>query len=550
VSSSPLGRGSRLAPLAGATFDVVVVGGGIIGAGIARDAALRGLSVALVEQADYGGGTTAGSTRLIHGGLRYLEMLDFSLVRLDLREREILLRIAPHLVRPLEFLLPFYDEGLFARWRLRIGMWLYDALSYDKSLPQHRSLSAADVRSLEPSLEPRGLRGGAVYYDAQAAMPERLCLENIIDARMHGAVAFNYARVTEAIVDSGRVKGVRVEDALGESEPVDVRGRVIVNASGAWLDRTTAAMLRPSESNGGPLAGAGSRSPVAAPGPRLRTTKGIHITVQPTTARALAVPSAVDGRLVFVIPWLGHSWIGTTDTDFDDDPSRARATGDDVRYMVASVSRYVPAIASAPVYFSNAGVRALVRQEGSESSVSRSHRLADGDREGTPGLVSVVGGKLTGYRAIAEEVVDLVCEKLGSRAKATTADQPLPGGRSTKRDVDGSAPTHLASLYGSRAGEVSALAAEDPGLSQPLSPGYPDIGAEAVWAVREEQCERLTDFLLRRTRLGFSADQGVAAVQPAAAILARELGWSAARTASELAAYEACVAMTQAFRQE
>jgi glycerol-3-phosphate dehydrogenase len=523
--------GARLAPLAHTVFDVVIVGGGVIGAGIARDASLRGLSVALVEQADYGGGTTSGSTRLIHGGLRYLEMLDFSLVRLDLREREILLRIAPHLVRPLEFLLPFYDEGLFARWRLRIGMWLYDALSYDKSLPQHRALSAADVRSLEPSLEPRGLRGGAAYYDAQAAMPERLCLENIIDARMHGAVALNYARVTDAIVEAGRVKGVRVEDALGESDAVDVRGRVIVNASGAWLDRTTAAML-------------------SQPAPRLRTAKGIHITCPPTTERALAVPSAVDGRLVFVIPWLGHSWIGTTDTDFDDDPSQARATGDDVRYMVASVSRYVPVLASAPVHFSNAGVRALVRQEGSESSVSRSHRLADGDREGTPGLVSVVGGKLTGYRAIAEEAVDLVCEKLGSRAKATTAEQALPGGRSTPRDSDRSGPTHLASLYGSRAGEVAALAVEEPGLSQPLSPGYPDIGAEAVWAVREEQCERLIDFLLRRTRLGFSADQAVGAAAAAAAILARELGWSAARTASELAAYEAYVATTQAFRQE
>jgi glycerol-3-phosphate dehydrogenase len=532
--------GARLAPLGATRFDVVVVGGGIIGAGIARDAALRGLSVALVEQADYGSGTTSGSTRLIHGGLRYLEMLDFSLVRLDLREREILLRIAPHLVQPLEFLLPFYDEGLFARCRLGIGMWLYDALSYDKSLPRHRSLSAADVRSLEPSLEPRGLRGGAAYYDAQAAMPERLCLENIIDARAHGAVAFNYARVTQALVERGQVVGVRVEDALGESDPVDVRGRIVVNASGAWLDRTTAAMLNRSANESlGPSAG----------GPRLRTTKGIHITCPPTTTRALAVPSAVDGRLVFVIPWLGHSWIGTTDTDFDDDPSRARATGDDVRYMVKSVSRYVPELATAPVRFTNAGVRALVRQEGSESSVSRSHRLADGDREGTPGLVSVVGGKLTGYRAIAEEAVDLVCEKLASRAKAVTARQALPGGRSTAGAADAHL-VHLAPLYGSRAGEVAALAAAEPGLSQPLGPSYPDVAAQVVWAAREEQCERLTDFLLRRTRLGFSADQGVGAVEGAAAILARELDWSAARTASELAAYREYVETTQAFRRE
>jgi glycerol-3-phosphate dehydrogenase len=534
--SSGQRSGPRLAALGGVVFDVVIVGGGVIGAGIARDAALRGLSVALVEQADYGSGTTSGSTRLIHGGLRYLEMLDFSLVRLDLREREILLRIAPHLVQPLEFLLPFYDEGLFARWRLSIGMWLYDALSYDKSLPRHRSLSAADVRRLEPTLEPRGLHGGAAYYDAQAAMPERLCLENIIDAWAHGAVACNYARVTGAIVEAGRVAGVRVEDALGDGEPVEVRGRVIVNASGAWLDRLTAAMLTDP-------ATAAARGPQ----PRLRTTKGVHITCPPTTTRALAVPSAVDGRLVFVIPWLGHSWIGTTDTDFDDDPSRARATGDDVRYMVASVSRYVPELATAPVRFTNAGVRALVRQEGSESSVSRSHRLADGDREGAAGLVSVVGGKLTGYRAIAEETTDLVCEKVRGRAKCVTAERPLPGGGALSTDAG---LRHLAAVYGSRAASVAALAAGDHALGEPLGTGYPDIAAQAVWAVREEQCERLTDFLLRRTRLGFSPDQGVGAAAAAAAILARERGWSAARTEAELAAYEAYVATTQAFRDE
>jgi glycerol-3-phosphate dehydrogenase len=544
--SSGQGTAGRLGALTQGTFDVVVVGGGIIGAGIARDAALRGLSVALVEQVDYGSGTTSGSTRLIHGGLRYLEMLDFSLVRLDLREREILLRIAPHLVRPLEFLLPFYDEGLFARWRLGIGMWLYDALSYDKSLPRHRSLSAADVRGLEPSLEPRGLKGGAAYFDAQAAMPERLCLENVIDARAHGAVAANYARVIGAIVEGGRVAGVRVADELGASDPIEVRGRVVVNASGAWLDRVTTAMLQAEATRGG---AAGAAAGLAHTGARLRTTKGIHITCPPTTARALAVPSAVDGRLVFVIPWLGHSWIGTTDTDFDDDPAEARATGDDVRYMRASVERYVPALATAPVHFTNAGVRALVRQEGSESSVSRSHRLADGDREGSPGLVSVVGGKLTGYRAIAEETVDLVCARLRNRALCVTAERPLPGGGSTGW-AHGPAALHLVALYGSRAAAVEQMVAAEPGLGQPLAAAYPDIAGQVVWAVREEQCVRLNDFLLRRTRLGFSQDQGRAAVAAASQLLARELGWTAARQQAELADYDAYVMSTQRFRTE
>jgi glycerol-3-phosphate dehydrogenase len=549
-------RGSRLRPLAQATFDLVIVGGGIIGAGIARDAALRGLSVALVEQADYGSGTTSGSTRLIHGGLRYLEMFDFPLVRLDLREREILLRIAPHLVRPLEFLLPFYDESRFARWRLGIGMWLYDALSYDKSLPRHRSLSAADVRTIEPTLESKGLKGGAAYFDAQASMPERLCLENIIDARAHGAVTANYARAIGAVHEGGRLVGVRVEDALGEDDAVDVRGRVIVNASGAWLDRLFASMERSAASAGsgepGRLrsASAGQGAPGRAPRPRLRTTKGIHITCPPTTSRALAVPSAVDGRLVFVIPWLGHSWIGTTDTDFEDDPARARATGDDVRYVQASVGRYVPALASAPIYFTNAGVRALVRQEGRESSVSRSHRLLDGDREGMPGLVAVVGGKLTGYRAIAEETTDLVCAKLGSRAKAVTAERPLPGAGSPIDPGAWLPALHLAAVYGSRISAVADLAAADPVLAEPFASDYPDVGAQAVLAVRDEQCVRLSDFMLRRTRLGFSRDQGRQAVPAVARLLARALGWTAARHDAELADYAAHVDWTQRFRSE
>src|SRR6516164_6287247 len=213
------------------TFDVVIIGGGIIGAGIARDAALRGLSVALFEKKDYASGTTSGSTRLIHGGLRYLEMFDFALVRMDLRERETLLRIAPHLVKPLEFFLPFYDSGV--RWRIeaRTGMFLYDALSFDKSLPNHRYLTAAEALREEPGLREQGLQGVLSYYDAQVNSPERLAIENIVDARNHGAITLNYAEVTAAIP-----QGVRVKDLL-TGEEGEVHGRVVVNASGPWFDR-------------------------------------------------------------------------------------------------------------------------------------------------------------------------------------------------------------------------------------------------------------------------------------------------------------------------
>jgi glycerol-3-phosphate dehydrogenase len=559
---------SRLAPLGTRTFDVAIVGGGIIGAGIARDAALRGFSVALFEQRDYGGGTTSGSTRLIHGGLRYLEMLDFSLVRMDLREREILLRIAPHLVQPLPFLLPFYGRSLFYRLKMRIGLWLYDLLSYDKSLPSRRMLSAEEVRRAEPNLEPRGLQGAAMYYDAQAALPERLCLENILDARAHGAETCNYAEVVGALHAGDRVAGLRVRDALNGGEVVDVRARCVVNASGPWFDRVASTI---------------AETPVR----RIRATKGIHITVPSMTTQAMTLFSPVDERLLFVIPWEGYSWIGTTDTDFTDDPAHARATREDVEYVLESVKPFFPSVDPASILFSNAGVRALVMEEGSESSVSRAHRVLDEREAGAPGLVSVLGGKLTGYRAIAEEVTDIVSKMLDPDATRAcrTAEEPLPGGRYSARNLsrvpapvkrDAAVRTqaekaalgaydpdgltaysqewtdihdNMWRLYGQRTEDVVRLAETDPWLREPLAPGCPCIAAQVVFAVREEQCVRLADFMLRRTDLGFTPDQGRAAAPAAAVLMAAELGWDDARRQQEVAAYEADMAATQGFRQ-
>ena len=241
---------TRFAALAGRTFDVLIVGGGVIGAGIARDAALRGLRVALFEQADFGGGTTSGSTRLVHGGLRYLEMLDFALVRMDLRERETLLKIAPHLVKPLEFLVPWYGRRLFSRWRLRIGMLLYDLLSFDKSLPNHRWLSRGAVAAAEPHLASGDLQGAASYYDAQVELPERLCLENILDAREHGAQAFNHAEVVDALRgDGGRVNGLSVRDVM-TGETAEVRGAIVVNAAGPWFDGVAGRLASPAARDG------------------------------------------------------------------------------------------------------------------------------------------------------------------------------------------------------------------------------------------------------------------------------------------------------------
>jgi glycerol-3-phosphate dehydrogenase len=461
--------------LPAAEFDVIIIGGGIIGAGIARDAALRGLSVALFERKDYASGTTSGSTRLIHGGLRYLEMLDFALVRMDLRERETMLRIAPHLVKPLEFFLPFYKGGSLGPLEARTGMYLYDALSFDKSLRNHRHLTAAQVLSEEPGLRESGLRGAVAYYDAQVNSPERLTIENIVDARAHGAVALNYAEVTAAMRG-----GVRVKDVLSGDE-AEVSGRVVVNAAGPWFDRVAARL--------GPH-----------PRPLVRTTKGIHLAHRPVNRHALALTSHIDRRLFFIIPWLGYSWIGTTDTDFRDDPGEARATDQDVDYLLRSAAAYFPQVNVADVFWTNAGVRALVMKRGRESAVSRRHRIIS-----EPGLVSVLGGKITGYRAIAEDATDAVCRQLRSRARCRTAVEALPGAR-------GEMPKgHLQEIYGSRAAAVIRLAEADPRLGEKLAPDYPDIAAQVVFAVREEQCVTADDFLFRRTLLGFSHDQGAAA---------------------------------------
>lgn len=504
----------RAADLHRQAFDVLVVGGGIIGCGVARDAARRGLRVALFEQDDFGSGTSSGSTRLIHGGLRYLEMLDFGLVRLDLREREILLRIAPHLVEPIRFLLPFYGASAFDRLRMRAGMWLYDALSFDRSLEGHRMLTADATHALEPRLNRQGLQGAASYSDAQASLPERLCIENIVDATQAGAAICNHARVVAAVVSDGRIRGLRVHDLIAQRE-VEVHARVVVNAAGPWFDRAAGVLQR-------------------AARPRVRMTRGIHIACQNPPAHALALPSAVDGRLMFVIPWLGYAWIGTTDIDYTGDPADVTATPEEIDYLRRSVEPYVGSLGD--VLFTNAGVRALVRREGQASAVSRSHQvIAEQD---PVGLVSIIGGKLTGYRAIAEEATQRVCRLLEMPARSTTATEPLPGARAISEEaspLSEAQRAHLTRLYGSRRNEVLRLTQDRPELGVPLMEGEPDIAAQVVHAVREEACERVTDFVLRRSRLAFTAHRGRPALGRIAAIMREELGWSDQRLVDELA---------------
>ncbi len=411
---------ARLDPLRSERFDVAIIGGGIIGCGIARDAALRGLRVALVDKQDFGGGTTAASTRIVHGGLRYLEMLDFRLVRLDLRERETLLRIAPHLVKPLEFLIPFFRGSLALALKMRVGLALYDALSYDTRLPSRRWLSREAASAADRALYAAQPTGAAAYHDARVDSPERLALENVLEAEQHHAVALNYCEAA-SITANGDRSLVRVRDvSTGPSaDEYDVDARVVVNATGAWLETVTAALT-------------GRRPGV------IRTTKGVHLVCRALTDRPLVLFSGVDKRLLFAIPRVGLTWIGTTDTDFAGDPGTARADAPDVDYLLRSVQHVFPALGREDVLYTTAGVRALVKAGGSESSVSRMHHIVSGPPIAPPGVISVLGGKITGYRAIAEEVTDAVCRHLGATdRKCTTADTPLPGAAASRAEEGG-----------------------------------------------------------------------------------------------------------------
>ena len=493
--------------LSGRTVDLLVIGGGIIGAGIARDAALRGLAVALVEQDDFASGTTSRPTRLIHGGLRYLELFDFALVRSDMREREILLRIAPHLVFPLPFLLPLYRPSLWYQAKLRIGMQLYDALSLDKTLPKRKWLGRDETLAAEPALDPDGLTGAWRFYDAQVPLVERLVIENVVDAAHHGALVLNHARATSYLREGDRVTGAVVRDRIGDAD-VEVRARLTVNATGPWLDRTIAPLRRDAK-------------------PLLRLTKGIHLVTPRATKQAHVLFAKRDGRLFFVLPWLDATIVGTTDTDYDGDPADAAATEEDVRYLQEEARRAFPNAPFDQIYFTWAGVRALVREEGvSEGEVSRKHALRDHERrDGIAGVLSVVGGKITAYRAIAEEVADLAARKLAPEPKtpeahaSSTAVAPLPG------------------ADGSRAREIAVLAAGDRSLAVPLCPHHQGVAAEMVHAVQREWARTIGDVLLRRTSLGLAACQGLDCVAAVADLIGPLLGWDAARRKIEIDAY-------------
>jgi glycerol-3-phosphate dehydrogenase len=549
-------------------FDLIVIGGGINGAGIAREAALRGLSVCLLERDDFGGATTAASTRLIHGGLRYLQYGEIGLVRESLREREILLRTAPHLVRPLPFLLPVYSHSPYHPTLLATGLHIYDWLAFDRSLPGHRRLPRTEWSKWEPSLEKRGLQALFHYYDAQVTYPERLALENILAAAEAGAVVANHTEVTDLLREGERVIGVVAHDRL-TGECREVRGRVVVNAAGPWVD----ALLR--------MGGPGLRRRVAA-------VKGSHLVVpmrEEAPRHAIYSAARRDGRPFFILPWAGLLLIGTTEVKVEEPETACRHDGhrasDDTRctlaeleYLIAETDALFPPLQLRPedVAYTYAGLRPLPVAGGPASRVTRRHFVIDHAAEGAPGLFSVVGGKITTYRALAEQAVDRVARRSVSSphrlpygrtragvTRTTRSADPLPGGDIAEFDrfraaeiqagtadgLDEATAAYLVELYGARAPRVRALAAAEPDLALRLCPHSPAIAAQVRYAVEAERARTLDDVLLRRTMAGLARCLGRDAAQSAASVMAGLLGWDDARVAAELSRYEAIVRSRQ-----
>ncbi|NNC05911.1 glycerol-3-phosphate dehydrogenase [Corallococcus exiguus] len=532
---APPSRADRLRALGSESFDLLVIGGGVTGAGAARDAALRGLKVALVEREDFASGTSSRSSRLIHGGLRYLEHGHLGLVFESSIERRRLLHLAPHLVRPLAFIWPVYEGARVPRWKLNAGLMLYDALSLFRNVKAYQRLSLKQLVEAEPGIRSEGLKGGARYYDA-ATDDARLTLANALGASEAGAVVLNHASVKRLVLEDGKVKGAVVVDHLTGLEHT-VHARAVVNATGPWSDE-----IRRLDSQ------------QERTGPAVRGSKGVHIAVPRSRLNigdALTLLSPVDGRVMFILPADAFTLIGTTETATRAHPAEVRASEADVAYLLSSANAFFPEanLTREDMVSAWAGIRPLAASgyhgNSDAGSASREHSI-----DVSPsGVLAISGGKLTTFRVMARDVVNAVERHLSRpHKKPVTHEQPLPGGDILKLDAElaaakqevGDAATgeHLVRAYGSRWHAVWALTRESPELAEPLVEGLPYRRAEAAWGVSHEMVQTLADLLIRRLKVAFETrDQGRAAAVRAAEVMAPRLGWDAAETERQLAAY-------------
>jgi glycerol-3-phosphate dehydrogenase len=544
-----ISRADAIAALSTEEFDVAVVGGGITGAGVALDAATRGYSVALVERADFASGTSSRSSKLVHGGLRYLQTFDLGLVREALLERQLMVKLAPHLVIPLPLVVAAFDGARPDRM-VGVGLNLYDVMSVDRirgrrglrrgseelaggdafqdwSPDRHRTIPGDEVAELIPALAARRPTSGYLFYDCQTD-DARLVLTVLGEAERFGAVCANGLEVTELVEEAGRTRGVWVRDgATGEG--FVVRAANVVNATGVWADR-----LRPDELHD------------EAEVPRIRPSRGTHITLAHETLPLVAgaIIPAGGGRSIFALPWLGRTLVGTTDNDYDaTDLDHVRPPEEDVTYLLDAVNEYFATdLAPGDITGAYAGVRPLISTGDPKKSVDISRKAEL--YETSSGMITITGGKLTTWRRMAKMAVDRLVEREARVAPCRTHEIPL--GQAVRAEdlprVEGvpeAAYARLAGRYGHAAHDVLAVAAERGELAQPVvASGPTDLLAEVVFAARREQARGVGDALLRRTRLGLLAAREVAepsgeTARRVARAMAPELGWDAARVGAE-----------------
>jgi glycerol-3-phosphate dehydrogenase len=546
MALSPAGRETALAALADGELDVLVIGGGVVGSGSALDAATRGLSVGLVEARDLGSGTSSRSSKLIHGGLRYLEMLDFGLVREALRERGLILsRLAPHLARPVPFLYPLQHRG-WERGYVGAGVLLYDTMALygaaSRGLPHHRHLSRRAALRVAPALRKDALIGAVQYYDAQLD-DARHTMFLARTAASYGVQVASRTEVVGFLREGERVTGVRVRD-LEHDHVFEIRAQQVINATGVWTDDTQALV--------------GERGQF-----HVRASKGIHLVVprdriRSSTGLILRTASSV----LFVIPWGRHWIIGTTDTDWTLDKSHPAASRTDIDYLLDEVNKVLATpLTREDVQGVYAGLRPLLSGESeSTSKLSREHTVASP----VPGLVVVAGGKYTTYRVMARDAVDAAVHGLGrSVAPSCTERVPLLGAEgypalwnrrrllAAESGLHVARVEHLLGRYGSLVHELLDLVEADPDLGRPLDGAEDYLRAEIVYAATHEGARHLEDVLTRRTRISIETfDRGVAAAEPAAELMSGPLGWTAEQTSREVENYRVRVEAERASQEQ
>ncbi len=541
-----LARDQALETMAAERFDVVVIGGGITGAGVALDAATRGYSVALVEKADFASGTSSSASKLVHGGLRYLQQFDLGLVREALRERQLMVKLAPHLVKPLKMVVPAFDGARPDRLT-GIGLNMYDVMATprlrgrrssrrepqengqerdtDWSPARHRLISGEEVSELLPALAGRAPSGGYLFYDCQTD-DARLVLTVLGEAERFGAICSNRLEVTELVDDNGGAAGVKVRDAESGGE-FTVSADNVINATGVWADR-----ISPEELHS------------EAEAPTIRPSRGTHITIahELLPLAAGAIVPAGEGRSIFALPWLGRSLIGTIDNDYEGDIDHVRPSSEDIDYLLDATNEFFgTALTPSKLTGAYAGVRPLISTGDSRKSVDISRKAEL--YETSSGLITITGGKLTTWRRMAKLAVDRLVERDGRQAPCRTHEIPLgssidPAGLERVEGIPEDSYPALADRYGHAAEDVLELARARGEQAQPILPGLPDVLAEAAFAARSEQARTVGDVLLRRTRLGLLAARdlccGEEAPSRVARAMARELGWDGLRVEREV----------------